>query len=110
MEFSLSFNLQVDEIEPSIRYCAYNIGEETSIEDLLTMRMTAGGMGGEDLLTAKLDALISQTRQKQAATLSEVTFRGRTIPVKSEKVRVFLLGESAVSLVSEFTLEYGRFF
>jgi len=74
---------KVDEIEPSIRYCAYNIGEETSIEDLLTMRMTAGGMGGEDLLTAKLDALISQTRQKQAATLSEVTFRGRTIPVKS---------------------------
>ena len=57
------------------------------------MRMAAGGMGGEDLLTAKLDALISQTRQKQAATLSEVTFRGRTIPVKSEKVRVFLLGE-----------------
>jgi len=82
---------KVDEIEPSIRYCAYNIGEETSIEDLLTMRMAAGGMGGEDLLTAKLDALISQTRQKQAATLSEVTFRGRTIPVKSEKVRVFLL-------------------
>lgn len=82
---------KVEEIEPSIRYCAYNIGEETSIEDLLTMRMAAGGMGGEDLLTAKLDALISQTRQKQAATLSEVTFRGRTIPVKSEKVRVFLL-------------------
>ena len=72
--------------------------------------MTAGGMGGEDLLTAKLDALISQTRQKQAATLSEVTFRGRTIPVKSEKVRVFLLGESAESLISEFRRRHGRLF
>jgi len=100
---------KVDEIEPSIRYCAYNIGEETSIEDLLTMRMAAGGgMGGEDLLAAKLDALISQTRQKQAATLSEVTFRGRTIPVKSEKVRVFLLAhqEAEASLASAETTDH----
>jgi len=101
-EIKIVYVQKVDEIEPSIRYCAYNIGEETSIEDLLTMRMAAGGMGGEDLLTAKLDALISQTRQKQAATLSEVTFRGRTIPVKSEKVRVFLLAhqEAEASLAS----------
>lgn len=35
--------------------------------------------------------LIAQTREKQAATLSEVTWRGRTVPVKQEKVRVFLL-------------------
>jgi len=96
---------KVDEIEPSIRYCAYNIGEETSIEDLLTMRMTMGNT--EDLLTSKLDALISQTRQKQAATLSEVTFRGRTIPVKSEKVRVFLLGhqEAEASLKNAETAD-----
>ena len=35
--------------------------------------------------------LLSQTREKQAATLSEVTWRGRTVPVKSEPVRLFLL-------------------
>lgn len=29
--------------------------------------------------------------EKQAATLSEVTWRGRTVPVKQEKVRVLLL-------------------
>lgn len=34
--------------------------------------------------------LIAQTREKQAATLSEVTWRGRTVPVKFEKVRLFL--------------------
>jgi signal recognition particle subunit SRP68 len=35
--------------------------------------------------------LLSQTREKQTATLSEVTWLGRTVPVKSEPVRVFLL-------------------
>ncbi|MGH0186050.1 UNVERIFIED_CONTAM: hypothetical protein FKN15_024767 [Acipenser sinensis] len=37
-------------------------------------------------------ALITQTRAKQAATMSEVEWRGRTIPVKIDKVRIFLLG------------------
>ena len=35
--------------------------------------------------------LLSQTREKQAATLSEVTWRGRTVQVKVETVRLFLL-------------------
>ena len=35
--------------------------------------------------------LLSQTREKQASTLSEVTWQGRTVPVKNEPVRLFLL-------------------
>ena len=35
--------------------------------------------------------LIEKTRERQSATLSEVTWRGRTVPVKSERVRVCLL-------------------
>lgn len=35
--------------------------------------------------------MLSQTREKQTATLSEVTWLGRSVPVKSEPVRVFLL-------------------
>lgn len=38
-----------------------------------------------------LQALLSQTREKQAATLSEVSWLGRTVPVKNEPVRLFLL-------------------
>lgn len=34
---------------------------------------------------------MSQTREKQAVTLSEVTWRNRTVQVKSEPVRLFLL-------------------
>lgn len=48
-------------------------------------------------------ALITQARTKQAATMSEVEWRGRTVPVKIDKARVFLLGlgdnEAAVAQV-----------
>lgn len=56
----------------------------------MQMRLRSGGTEG--LLAEKLEALITQTRAKQAATMSEVEWRGRTVPVKIDKVRIFLLG------------------
>lgn len=50
-----------------------------------------------------LQALITQARTKQAATMSEVEWRGRTVPVKIDKARIFLLGladnEAAIAQV-----------
>ena len=40
-----------------------------------------------------LDDLINQTREQQTATLQEVEWRGRKLPVKQEKIRIFLLRE-----------------
>jgi len=77
------FKLKMEEITPSLRYCAYNIGDTTAKGDLLSMR---GGTAGNEL-----DALISQTREQQAATLQDVEWRGRKMAVKQEKVRIFLL-------------------
>ncbi|XP_071952925.1 signal recognition particle subunit SRP68-like isoform X2 [Antedon mediterranea] len=77
---------RVEEIAPNIRYCAYNIGDETAINDLMQMRVKSGGE-----MSSNLDILLAQTREKQAATLSEVTWRGRTVPVKSEQIRGFFL-------------------
>ena len=34
---------RVDELSPSLRYCAYNIGDDSSIEDLLNMRSKGYG-------------------------------------------------------------------
>lgn len=55
------------------------------------------------LLKITFQALITQTRAKQAATMSEVEWRGRTVPVKIDKVRIFLLGladnEAAIAQV-----------
>ncbi|XP_056405412.1 signal recognition particle subunit SRP68 [Hyla sarda] len=98
-EQAVLYNQRVDEISPNIRYCAYNIGDKTAINELMQMRLRGGG--AEGLLAEKLETLISQTRAKQAATMSEVEWRGRTIPVKIDKVRIFLLGlsdtEAAIS-------------
>jgi len=95
---------KVEELSPNIRYCAYNIGDESAIEDLRQMRLKSGR---EDPLTSKLDELIEKTREKQAATLSEVTWRGRTIPVKNEAVRIFLLSvaDSEEQLRSSVTID-----
>ena len=34
---------RVEEISPNIRYCAYNIGDESAINDLVQMRLKSGG-------------------------------------------------------------------
>uniref|UniRef100_A0A3Q2QNA8 Signal recognition particle subunit SRP68 n=1 Tax=Fundulus heteroclitus TaxID=8078 RepID=A0A3Q2QNA8_FUNHE len=88
-ELALLYRQRVDEISPNIRYCAYNIGDQNAINDLMQMRLTGGGGG---MMAEKLEALINQARTKQAATMSEVEWRGRTVPVKIDKARIFLLG------------------
>ncbi|XP_070579541.1 LOW QUALITY PROTEIN: signal recognition particle subunit SRP68-like [Ptychodera flava] len=87
-EQQVLYRQRVEEISPNIRYCAYNIGDESAINDLVQMRLKSGAAGD---LSSNLDTLIQQTREKQAATLSEVTWRGRTVGVKQEQVRLFLL-------------------
>jgi signal recognition particle subunit SRP68 len=51
--------------------------------------------------------LIEKTRERQTATLSEVTWRGRTVPIKSELVRVCLLTvqESSKQLLEAIDIE-----
>ncbi|CAG5947341.1 unnamed protein product [Menidia menidia] len=107
-ELALLYRQRVDEISPNIRYCAYNIGDQNAINDLMQMRLTGGGGG---MMAEKLEALITQARTKQAATMSEVEWRGRTVPVKIDKARIFLLGladnEAAIAqTVNEDTKEH----
>ncbi|XP_069785096.1 signal recognition particle subunit SRP68 [Narcine bancroftii] len=85
-EQAMLYRQRVEEISPNIRYCDYNIGDQTAIKELIQMRMKSGESGG------LLDTLLTQTRAKHAATMSEVEWRGRVIPVKIDKVRIFLLG------------------
>uniref|UniRef100_A0A672YTU2 Signal recognition particle subunit SRP68 n=1 Tax=Sphaeramia orbicularis TaxID=375764 RepID=A0A672YTU2_9TELE len=100
-ELAVLYRQRVDEISPNIRYCAYNIGDQNAINDLMQMRLTGGGGG---MMAEKLEALITQARTKQAATMSEVEWRGRTVPVKIDKARIFLLGladnEAAIAQAS----------
>jgi signal recognition particle subunit SRP68 len=82
------YKQRVEELNPNLRYCAYNIGDSGAQQDLLNMRSKGG--------KSELDVLIAQTREKQAASLLEVTWRGRTVPVRLEKIRVFLLAFQAL--------------
>jgi len=71
------FKAKMEEITPSLRYCAYNIGDKRAASDLT--------------MDQRMDLLISQTREQQASTLQDVEWRGRKMAVKHEKVRLFLL-------------------
>eukprot|EP00118_Oscarella_pearsei_P017162 m.169314 g.169314 ORF g.169314 m.169314 type:complete len:591 (+) comp38984_c0_seq2:48-1820(+) len=83
------YDQRVEEIVPNIRYCAYNIGDGgADIEDLMKLRMTAGD---QDLLAGKIDEVLAQSRAQQAETMKEIKWCGQTVPVKNEKVRVFIL-------------------
>ena len=46
---------RVDEITPNIRYCAYNIGDQSAVNDLVQMRLRSGR---EDPLTSRLDVIL----------------------------------------------------
>jgi len=46
------YQQRCSEISPNIRYCEYNIGDESAAEDLRQMRRQ---IGREDPLTARLD-------------------------------------------------------
>lgn len=85
-EDSHLYTQRVDELAPSLRFCAYNIGDESAIDDLLKMRSQGHG----DLM-ANLDTLMVQTREKQSGELSTVEWRGRSVTVRPERARIFLL-------------------
>ena len=79
------YRQRMNEIVPSLRFCAYNSGDEAAKQDLLNIR----GQDVEDLL--------NQAREEQAVTLQDVEWRGRKMAVRAEKVRVFLLREKEFS-------------
>lgn len=42
-EEQLVYRQRVEELAPSLRYCAYNIGDQTAMDDLLSLRSQAHG-------------------------------------------------------------------
>lgn len=76
------YKAKVDELKPSLRYCAYRIGGALT-DDLHALR--AQGLLGN------LEALVSQTKTQSSETLQTAEWRGRKVTVRPEKVRLFLL-------------------
>ncbi|CAH2268993.1 signal recognition particle subunit SRP68 [Pararge aegeria] len=82
-EERLLYKQKVEELKPSLRYCAYNIGDESAAGDLVAMR----GQG----LIENLDTLMAQAKESRSGVMHEVEWRGRRVTVRPEKVRLFLI-------------------
>lgn len=89
------YNARVEELAPSLRYCAYNIGDTTAIDDLMQMR---GQLSSE--LLASLDSLIAQTREKQA-NAEEVTWRGKSCGIVPPRAAGLLIADSKLNQALE---------
>lgn len=76
------YKQRVDEISPSLRYCAYNIGDE-KVVNILELR-------GQGLLET-LDTLTLQAKEKRAEEIMEVKWQGMKIIIRNEKIKLFLI-------------------
>lgn len=85
------YKARVEELDPSLRYCSYNIGDAAAIEDLVQMR---GQLSGDML--ANLDSLIAQTQEKQAST-EGISWRGKSCGVVPRSVAGLLLADSQLN-------------
>lgn len=77
------YRAKVEELTPSIRYCAYNIGEGASMDDLLELRAQG--------LLENLESLATQVKSQSTEALQTTEWRGRKMGVRPEKARLFLL-------------------
>ncbi|XP_063980877.1 signal recognition particle subunit SRP68 [Diachasmimorpha longicaudata] len=91
------YKARVEELAPSLRYCAYNVGDTSAIDDLMQMR---GQLSNE--LVASLDSLMAQTREKQS-TAEEVTWRGRSCGVVPPRATGLLIADSRLNETLEKT-------
>ncbi|XP_023022582.2 signal recognition particle 68 [Leptinotarsa decemlineata] len=81
-EEQLPYKQRVEEIAPSLRYCAYNIGDEKAV-DFLELRSQG--------VLDNFEALVSQTKEKTTDVLYEVKWFKLDIPVRIERIRLFLV-------------------
>ncbi|XP_045111416.1 LOW QUALITY PROTEIN: signal recognition particle subunit SRP68-like [Portunus trituberculatus] len=83
------YSAKIQEVEVKLRFCRHHLGDRSATDTLLAMR-------GNEALGDKLDNLLASARERQASTLSEVTWKGRTLAVRHEKVRLFLVSEGLI--------------
>ncbi|KAH6584664.1 hypothetical protein BASA50_007422 [Batrachochytrium salamandrivorans] len=84
----------MDEIDPNIRYCAYNLkfkaGQSDDIESLLELRKKSGGPG-QDLLSAKIESLLSERMHAKARTIHSISWRGIDLNIHNEDLMTIIM-------------------
>lgn len=93
----------LDQIEPSARYCEYQLGRSgKSRPDALN------GSGDSDVLTSRLEELASQNdAAKLSGTVAEVEWNGESYPVREERSKLKVLSaQQLASSLNAATLEF----
>lgn len=89
IENQLLCRQRIEEVEPMIGFCSRKLGGSALQEhDLLDMEKEGPAY---DLFKAKIEAVLSETRSQQAASMTEFNWLGRRFPITSAKTRVSIL-------------------
>ncbi|GAB4820832.1 hypothetical protein N2152v2_007878 [Parachlorella kessleri] len=80
----------LDQVEPTIRYCNYQIsrkgGAAPDPSALLELEGAAGP--GMDILQSKLASLAAEAQAQQAGATSSLSWQGESYPIREEKIRI----------------------
>jgi len=97
------FNSRVEEIEPSIRFCRYNLSRQAgeNAEQLLSLTAEAGI--ARDMLSAKIDAALAEERKKIARSFGVIPWCGKDVAMRSEAIREAVISarEEEASLLQD---------
>eukprot|EP00741_Cyanophora_paradoxa_P011327 tig00020554_g10940.t1 len=93
------YEQRVEEIDPSVRYCRYNLKKagvddssaKMDVDDDIKAMEKNMDDPSMDLLRSKLEGVISESRRQAAEQMRTVEYRGATVPIRSDKVRLALV-------------------
>ncbi|KAK3120121.1 hypothetical protein QOZ80_9AG0682020 [Eleusine coracana subsp. coracana] len=89
IENQLLCRQRVEEVEPMIGFCSRKLGGSSLQEDELLSMENDGP--ANVLLKAKMEAVLSETRSQQAASMTDFYWLGRRFPITNAKTRVSIL-------------------
>ncbi|TVU25631.1 hypothetical protein EJB05_28134 [Eragrostis curvula] len=89
IENQLLCRQRVEEVEPMIGFCSRKLGG-SSLQEAELLDMENEGPAN-DLLKAKMEAVLSETRSQQAASMTDFYWLGRRFPITNAKTRVSIL-------------------
>lgn len=79
----------LDQVEPAVRYCEYQIGRIGGKTPDTSMLIEAAGSGtGTDVLAGKLASLAAEAQAQRASSTSEICWNGDVYPVRDDRCKI----------------------
>lgn len=103
---------KLSSLEAPLRYCNYVLSRKNKDSSSTEVDSLLKGMEMNEVLRSKLDAALGDSRHQEAAALESVDWQGNKVPLKNEKVRMYLvtateLNKQMEALLKEGTVESG---